>query len=259
MPADASRTLSLLGVPVRDCTLGEALDWIGHAMEAPEAPARRVYFVNAHTLNLAWEDAGYRRVLASADQVYGDGTGVRWAARILHGARMRDNVNGTDLVPALFARFRDRGLRCFLLGATPEAIERAVAHARRAFPGWDFAGHHHGYLDSESTPGVLASIAAARPHLLLVGMGNPRQERWLAEHGAATGARVCMGTGGLFDYWAGDLVRAPAWVRRLGAEWVHLLLRQPRKFERYVLGNPAFLLRLLRVRYGGHALPERPA
>jgi len=248
MSAPAPHTLSLLGVPVRDATLDEALAWLGDAFATPDGPARAVYFVNAHTLNLACDDPDYRRVLCAADQVFGDGTGVRWAARILHGARLRDNVNGTDLVPALFSRFAGRGLRCFLLGASPDAIERAAAHARRTFTGWDFAGHHHGYLDREASLRVVAAINAVRPHLLLVGMGNPRQERWIHEHRGSLDARVCMGTGGLFDYWAGDLVRAPRWVRALGSEWVHLLLRQPHKFERYIVGNPRFLLRILRAR-----------
>lgn len=247
----APRTLSLLDVPVVDLTMAQALADLDRLLSGPPGASHPIFFVNAHTLNLAWEDAGYRAVLRSAHRVFGDGTGVRWAARILHGLRLRDNVNGTDLVPALFAALRDRGFRYYLLGASAEAIERAAAHAREAFPGWQLAGYHHGYLDDESSLPVIDAINAAQPHLLLVGMGNPKQERWLAQHRDRLDVRVCMGTGGLFDYWAGDLDRAPAWVRRLGAEWVHLLLRQPRKLRRYLLGNPLFLWRLVRVRWLG--------
>ncbi|NNL67913.1 MAG: WecB/TagA/CpsF family glycosyltransferase [Myxococcales bacterium] len=245
------RTLSLLGVPVEDLTLPQALTTLEALLSGPAGACHPIFFVNAHTLNLAFEDPDYRAVLGSAHRVFGDGTGVRWAARILHGVRLRDNVNGTDLVPALFAAFRDRGFRYYLLGASADAIERAADHARQAFPGWELVGHHHGYLDDETSPPVIEAINAARPHLLLVGMGNPKQERWLAKHRDRLDVRVGMGTGGLFDYWAGDLDRAPAWVRRLGSEWVHLLLRQPRKLRRYLVGNPLFLWRLVRARWLG--------
>jgi N-acetylglucosaminyldiphosphoundecaprenol N-acetyl-beta-D-mannosaminyltransferase len=258
MAVASPSTLPLLGVPVADATVDEALAQLGAWLGGPSGPARAVYFVNAHTLNLAAADPGYREVLRAADRVYGDGTGVRWAARILHGARLRDNVNGTDLTPRLFEAFRGRGFRYYLLGAAAGAIDRAAAHARRAFPGWELAGFHHGYLDAEGSARVVEAINAARPHLLLVGMGNPKQECWIHEQRGRLDVRVCLGTGGLFDYWAGDLVRAPGWVRGLGAEWVHLLVRQPHKFRRYVLGNPLFLWRLVRERWRGGALVGAP-
>jgi N-acetylglucosaminyldiphosphoundecaprenol N-acetyl-beta-D-mannosaminyltransferase len=81
---------------------------------------------------------------------------------------------------------------------------------------------------------------------LLVGMGNPLQERWIHDHEAALDVPVMMAVGGLFDHWAGNLRRAPAFVRRLGFEWLQLLLQQPHKFPRYALGNPMFLARTAR-------------
>ena len=159
------------------------------------------------------------------------------------GVRLKANLNGTDLVPALLAR--GQGLRCFLLGATPEAIERAAAHFRQAYPGCVLAGHHHGYLDEAATSRVIEAINAADVDLLLVGMGNPLQERWIARHRSRLKVGLCVGVGGLFSYWAGDLDRAPGWMRRCGVEWLHILRRQPKKFQRYVFGNPLFLLRLL--------------
>jgi N-acetylglucosaminyldiphosphoundecaprenol N-acetyl-beta-D-mannosaminyltransferase len=95
---------------------------------------------------------------------------------------------------------------------------------------------------------VIDAINAAQPELLLVGMGNPRQESWIAANRGRLRVPLVMGVGGLFDYWAGDLDRAPGWMRRLGVEWVHLLARQPRKARRYLLGNPLFLGRVLAAR-----------
>jgi N-acetylglucosaminyldiphosphoundecaprenol N-acetyl-beta-D-mannosaminyltransferase len=80
--------------------------------------------------------------------------------------------------------------------------------------------------------------------LLLVGMGNPLQEQWIDRNLTRLHVPLCMGTGGLFDHWAGNIKRAPRWVRRLGCEWLQLLLQQPHKWRRYLLGNPAFLYRM---------------
>lgn len=250
-PARAAHadTASVLGVPVSDLSMAQALDWFEQILlQRPRARAHAVFYVNAHTLNVACDQPGFREVLRSADRVFGDGTGVRWGVRWLHGRTLRDNVNGTDVVPRLFARLGGRGLSYFLLGNTPERIERAAAHARAAFPGWSLAGAHHGYLGEDDHARVIERINASGADLLLVGMGNPKQEQWIARHLPQLSVPLCMGTGGLFDYWVGDLVRAPAWVRRLGHEWLHLLIRQPHKARRYLIGNPKFLLRVARSR-----------
>jgi len=89
-------------------------------------------------------------------------------------------------------------------------------------------------------------INRAAPDMLLVAMGNPLQERWLHAHLPALRVPVSVGVGGLFDHWAGNLRRAPVWVRRLGIEWVQILLHQPHKWRRYVLGNPKFIVRAVR-------------
>jgi N-acetylglucosaminyldiphosphoundecaprenol N-acetyl-beta-D-mannosaminyltransferase len=248
-------TLSVLGVPVSDLSMDDAIAYLERILvNQPRSAPHAVFFVNAHTLNLACEDPPFREVLRSAHRVFGDGTGVRWAVRGLHGHRLKDNVNGTDVVPLLFSRLGGRGLSYFLLGNTAERIERAAAHARQAFPGWRQAGFHHGYLGETGSPAhaeAVAKINASGADMLLVGMGNPKQEQWIARHLPQLAVPLCMGTGGLFDYWVGDLVRAPAWVRRVGFEWLHLVIHQPHKSRRYFLGNPLFLARVARSRWQG--------
>lgn len=92
---------------------------------------------------------------------------------------------------------------------------------------------------------MIEKINVARPDLLLVGMGNPRQEYWIHAHKAKLRVPVCIGVGGLFDHWAGNLKRAPLWVRRQGFEWLQILLQQPFKWRRYLVGNPKFLIRIV--------------
>jgi N-acetylglucosaminyldiphosphoundecaprenol N-acetyl-beta-D-mannosaminyltransferase len=233
--------LPILGVDITDVTIQEALCILEATIR--EGGHRHVFFVNAHTLNLANEDPAYLQVLRKADFVFGDGTGLRYAARLLHGIPPKDNVNGTDLIPLFLREKGGKGYCYYLLGSTADAIARAAEHARRIFPGWELVGYHHGYLEDEDTGQVIRDINTAKPHLLLVGMGNPTQEFWIEANSSRLQVPVSVAVGGLFAYWSGDLIRAPAWLRRIGMEWIHLLIWQPRKFRRYVLGNPRFLLR----------------
>lgn len=245
--------LSVLGVPVTDVTMDEALSLLDSMIAEQPPRSHSVFYVNAHTLNVACDDASVRDVLKSADCVFGDGTGVRFATRVLHNKRPRDNVNGTDLVPRLFTSRAGRGHRYYLLGNNPERVERAADFTRRNFPGWTLAGYHHGYLKGDDHARVIADINQSNSQLLLVGMGNPIQEQWIQRHLSKLNVPICMGVGGLFDYWSGDLDRAPLWVRRLGYEWLHLLVRQPTKARRYLIGNPKFLLRVALRKLSGES------
>ncbi len=219
-------------------------------LAAIEGPGRRtLYFANAHTLNHAAASIDYRRILNDADLLLGDGTGVRWAARF-QGRRVKANLNGTDLLPAFLRA--TRGGRLYLLGATPRVVARAATVVVRRFPGWTVVGHHHGYLDAGMTEAVITAINAAAPHLLLVAMGNPLQERWIDANRARLDVNLCAGVGGLFAYLCGEYRRAPAPMRRLGLEWLGVMVLQPRKVPRYLAGNPLFLWRV-----AGEALGRR--
>ena len=113
------------------------------------------------------------------------------------------------------------------------------------FPGIEIAGHHHGYVGPLDDDRLCDEINATRPHLLLVAMGNPIQETWIDRNLPRLERGVAVGVGGLFDHLAGNLTRAPQWVRSAGCEWVQLLLQQPHKWKRYLLGNPVFIYRML--------------
>jgi len=237
---------SVLGVTLTDVTRDDAVAWLAAAARDHDR-AHTVAIANANTLNLAVDDPAYADVLAGCDVVFHDGTGVRWAARA-QGLVLRDNLNGTDLVPALLGSEAGRGLRYYLLGSTPDAVERAAATARVDYPDAELVGFRNGFIAPDELDDALAEVNATRPDVVLVAMGNPRQERFIVEHRDRLEAGVLIGVGALVDRWAGDLVRAPAWVRRIGFEWLDILRRQPHKAKRYLLGNPVFLWRTARAR-----------
>jgi N-acetylglucosaminyldiphosphoundecaprenol N-acetyl-beta-D-mannosaminyltransferase len=249
-PAAEDRNVSILGVRIANASRPEAIALLEDLIRHRDGRTHSIFIVNAHTLNMAAADAAYRAVLNTADYVFGDGTGVRWAAR-LQGIRLRGNLVGTDLVPELFRATAGCGYRYFLLGADEPTIGRAARFTREEFAGWTLAGYHHGYMaDRPATAQVIRSINAARPDVLLVGMGNPLQERWIRDHQGELRVPVCVGVGGLFDLWAGNVSRAPRWLRSVGHEWLWRLCQQPRdKARRYLLGNPLFLARILRDRW----------
>src|SRR6056297_952319 len=187
--------------------MDQAILRIGAILDSPETERATLFFANAHTLNLAFGDTRFRSALCSADMVFGDGTGVRWAAK-WRGLPMCDNVNGTDLTPRLLATAGPRRRSYFLLGADASTIEKAAHRAASDFPDWDQVGFHHGYLSSpQSTDALIDRINQAAPDLLLVGMGNPLQELWIHRYRARIRAKVCMGVGGLFDFWSGNVSR----------------------------------------------------
>jgi len=247
-----SDRVCILGVPIVNASKQEAVALMEQQLRRKAAPAKAIYIVNAHTLNLASESAAYRQVLSSAHAVFADGTGARWAAR-MRGVRLKANLVGTDLIPQLFHTTAGRGYRYFLLGADAPTIARAADKCAAMHPGWTLCGFHHGYVtDDTKAKEVIQLINAAKPHMLLVGMGNPLQEQWIHKHLERLRVPVCVGVGGLFDHWGGNLKRAPRWVRQQGFEWFQLMLQQPHKWRRYLLGNPKFLVRVARS-----ALSER--
>jgi N-acetylglucosaminyldiphosphoundecaprenol N-acetyl-beta-D-mannosaminyltransferase len=238
---------TVLGVQVHNATRKQAVRLLARSFCRREGRSQCAFFINAHTLNLAAADPTYRQVLNTADFVFADGTGVQWAAE-LQGVHVRENMVGTDFVPLLFDSTANRGYSYFMLGSDRKTVATAADYARGRFSGWTQAGCHHGYLtDSRLTRAVIDRINAAEPNVLLVGMGNPLQEQWIHQNLPWLDVPLCLGVGGLFDYWAGNVRRAPLWLRRVGHEWLWRLYQQPvLKARRYLVGNPLFLARAVR-------------
>jgi exopolysaccharide biosynthesis WecB/TagA/CpsF family protein len=175
-----------------------------------------------------------------------DGVGVDIAARLLYGTPFPANLNGTDFVPA-FLRASSRPLIVGLLGATRANAEAASRKLGLLTPQHRFVVIHDGYFSSAEEPGVIARIADLHPDILLVAMGVPRQEFWIARNIDQRHCTMPIGVGALLDFMSGSVPRAPVWMRRLRLEWVFRLMIEPgRLWRRYILGNPIFLWRVMR-------------
>jgi N-acetylglucosaminyldiphosphoundecaprenol N-acetyl-beta-D-mannosaminyltransferase len=239
--------IQLLGVRFDRLERKRALETLASAFG--QRKALKVYIVNAHALNLACADEEFRAVLNQAEILLNDGSGVQLASR-LAGKPFPDNLVGTDLTPQLCQIAAEMGVGVFLLGGLRGVPEKAAIGLREIVPGVTIAGVHHGYFERSETSRVVESINASGAGILLVALGNPLQEKWIHANASSLRCDVCIGVGGLFDHWSGRLRRAPLWMRRLGIEWVQILLQQPSKWQRYLLGNPVFVFRAVRERLG---------
>jgi exopolysaccharide biosynthesis WecB/TagA/CpsF family protein len=236
----------MLGVRVARLSAPDVLAEL-ERLHAGPAPAA-VVFVNAHTLNLATEKPAFREVLRRAALVLNDGSGLALAAR-WQGSDFPENLNGTDFTPRVLALAAARGWGVFLLGGRPGVAAGAAKALVAQMPQLSILGTQHGYFGPEELDGVLASIRHSGASLLLVAFGNPLQETWLDEHLAQTGCRLGLAVGAYLDFAAGNVPRAPKWMRATGIEWVYRLALEPsRLWRRYVIGNPLFVARLLRQR-----------
>ena len=208
---------------------------------------RRVMYVNAHVVNQSRAIPELRRAMESADLVYCDGYGVRLAARVLD-VPIPHRMTGADWVWGLAALCEASGSSIYLLGSEPKIAADAAERLRRWYPNLEVAGSHHGYfeLDSAHNERVIEDINARAPDIVLVGMGTPKQEMWVERYSERIDANVVWTVGALLDYVAGRVPRAPRWLADNGLEWIFRLAIEPhRMWRRYLLGNPAFLSRVM--------------
>jgi N-acetylglucosaminyldiphosphoundecaprenol N-acetyl-beta-D-mannosaminyltransferase len=204
---------------------------------------------NLHSVYLSYRQPEFRRFYERADIVFVDGMPLVALAR-LKGLPLRRGHRCTplDWIDDLLAAASAGRWRVFLLGARPRVADRAVEQFSVRFPGVTFATRH-GYFDvtaeSADTDAVVEQINRFAPDVLLVGMGMPRQELWLADQADRLNATVAIAVGGLFDYFAGESRTPPRWMGRIGLEWLFRLADDPRRLAYRYLVEPFLLLGLL--------------
>lgn len=232
--ASAEWPVAILGVPFDHVTTPEAIRRID-AMIVSRQP-HYVVTANVDFLVQAHRDVELRRILLEADLVLCDGTPLLWASRWL-GNPLPERVAGSDLAPALLQSAAEKGHRVFLLGAAPGVAAEAAERAVRQYPKLNVVGHFappFSALLEMNHDEIIRRVQAAKPDILLVSFGCPKQEKWIAMHHRALGVPVAMGVGATLDFLAGRIHRAPAWMRRTGTEWLYRLSLEPKRlYKRY--------------------------
>ena len=250
-------TLALLGVPISNVTMDEAIDYI-------DASIRRGGFhqfatANADFLKNAIKDPEMQQILFDCDLVVPDGMPLLWVSRLLN-CPLRDRVCGVDMVPRLAELAARRGYRIFLLGAKESVSRKAAENLHKVYPDLDICGRYSpptGSIEQMDHEQILRRIDAARPDILLVAFGNPKQEKWIAMHRDRLGVPACIGIGGTLDFISGAIPRAPEWMRGVGLEWFYRCLQEPLRLTKRYMSDAAALATHVPRQFLPHAMQSR--
>jgi len=233
--------IAILGVPFDNVSAAEAVDLTRRMVESRQP--HHLVTANVDFLIQAQRDEELRRILFDAHLVLCGSVPLVWTSR-LFGQPQPERVAGADLAPLLLRVAAQEKYRLFFLGTAPKAAAQALAKLQRQYSDVIVAGH---YSPPDGTPPegdhdeIARRIAAARPDLLFVAFGSPKQEKWIFAHYRALGVPVCLGVGATMDFLAAPVRRAPAWMQRTDTEWVYRMVMEPvRLSRRYLKGLWAF-------------------
>ena len=235
----------VLGVGFDNINMEQALD---RGMELiAEGGPHLVVTPNAEIVQIARKDPEFMEIIGKADLVIPDGIGVVYASKIL-GRPIGARLPGCDYAAGLMDRMAKSGHKLFLLGAKPGVAEEAAEKLTEAYPGLSVCGTHDGYFKEDGP--VAEEIRQAGADVVFVCLGAPKQEKWIAKNGAATGASLLIGLGGSLDVFAGRVERAPEFWQKINMEWLYRGLKEPTRLKR-IIKLPLFLVSALGARIKG--------
>lgn len=227
--------IDILGVAFDNVTMEEALDRADELIAA--GGPHLVVTPNAEIVQMAKGDGEFSGLIAGADLVIPDGVGVIYASKIL-GRPLKGRVPGVDFAAGLMERMAKNGRKLFLLGAKPGVAEEAAGRLAEKYPGLTVCGTHDGYFKEDGP--VVEEIKNSGADVVFVCLGAPKQEKWIAANGEATGASLLIGLGGSLDVFAGRVERAPEAWQKVGMEWLYRTIKEPARLKR-VAKLPLFL------------------
>jgi N-acetylglucosaminyldiphosphoundecaprenol N-acetyl-beta-D-mannosaminyltransferase len=249
----------VIGVPISNLDYQGVVNQVAYWLQS-EAPHRYVGVCPVHNIIEAWQDPEHRKILVEADLNTADGVPIVWSQRLL-GHRRATRVYGPTLMLHTLRRAEQEGWRVALYGGHPKRMPFLQEKLLERFPRLIvvFAeSPPFRPLTEEEDQEVVGRMNAARPDLIWVGLGCPKQERWMAEHSSRIRG-VMFGVGAAFDFHCGMLRQAPSWTQRMGLEWAFRLACEPRRlFKRYATTNPLFVL-LLTKQWLGKVFLRRKA
>jgi len=239
------------GVKIHNVTMGEAVRIIQDWVEEEQSVPRAVYTPNSEIIMQAQRNPEFKNILNSADLLVADGAGVILASRILK-TPLKEKVSGIDLTKNLFRVFSGKNVSFYILGGQPGVAEMAAVNLIAEYKKIKIAGYDHGYFKPEEEDSVVEKINGAKPDIVLVGMGAPKQEYWINRNLYRLNCKVLIGVGGSIDVFAGKVSLTPEFIRKAGFEWLHRLLREPWRIKR-MMDLPRFMILTMKKRFFGKA------
>lgn len=241
-PVSKPESIPILGIPVSPLSMDETVDHLDLLIQ--EGRPNLVATADSSGLVIAREDEELAAIYRSASLVTCDSYGVVWAMK--RKGKTVERVSGCDLCGRLFELSAEKGYRIYMLGGAPGVAAAAAENIRLKHIGCQIVGIHNGFFPASEDILVATDVAKSKPDILLVAMGIPRQEKFIAKTNELIGAKVAVGVGGSFDVFSGRAKRAPKLIQKLHLEWLWRTILNPKKmkkastlprFVRYVLGE----------------------
>ncbi len=242
---------NVIGNQISRQTMSGALDAVVQRIQAGDGGY--VCFTNVHVSVMARENTNIQNIINHSFMTLPDGKPVYWVGK-LKGLDSLEQVPGPDFFPQLLKTQTEPSLRHYFFGGSQQTLDELVSTVKKNYPGAVIAGSESPPFRELSHAEIEASlqrIKDSKANVVWVGLGAPKQEKWMADHWKTLKPAVLFGVGAAFDFHAGNIQRAPLWAQRLGLEWLHRLLSEPRRlWKRYFYTNTMFLFYLLKEQLG---------
>jgi len=230
--------INILGTKFHNVTRSEAVTYIVQALK--EQKKASVFTPNPEVVMTAYRDQEVQDILNEAELVVADGIGIILGSKMIHRP-LPERVAGYDLLQEIFKQIAHEPLTVFFFGAGKGVAQEAKLKMEAKYPGLSIVGTHHGYFDQDED--VVAAINQVKPDLVLVGLGAPKQEKWINQNKENIKASVLIGCGGSFDGMSGKVKRAPTFFVKFNLEWFYRLISQPSRAKR-MLQLPVFVIKI---------------
>lgn len=227
------RKIRILGVDIDLISMQEAVDWVDATIQK-KVPCQ-IITANPEMVMVAQKDQRFYQIMNQADLVIPDGIGLILGAKYFLNTEIPERVTGFDLSVELFQLAQKKGYRIYLFGAAEGVAAEASKKLIKQFPGLQIVGSHHGYVTDKKRSEVIAEIKELMVDILLVGLGAPRQDIFIADYKDQYQVPVSIGIGGSIDIWAEQKSRAPVFLQNLHLEWFYRLLNEPSRFFRMLV------------------------
>lgn len=232
----------VLGVPFDTFTMKEAVERVMEFLS--DGGQHIICTPNPEIVMEAQTDKQLMEILKSSDLVIPDGIGVVWASKYSE-IKIKERVPGFDLTQNVFEKIKDTDYKVYFFGGAPGIASAAAKKMMNKYKGLNIVGTRNGYFNKDDEKQIIEEIKKSGADILLVGLGAPKQEKWIYDHITFTGAKVCIGVGGSFDVMSGNVKRAPKIFCKLGLEWFYRLITQPTRIKR-MMRLPKFAIKVLK-------------
>ncbi|MEH7611758.1 WecB/TagA/CpsF family glycosyltransferase, partial [Gottfriedia acidiceleris] len=248
--------MSFLGI---DLFIGTQKELVENLIINTENKLKKCYFaINPDCVLKYFENEDYKKMLLNKENtIYVDGIGVIYTQKFLKLPVAKERIATTDLFHELIETLSNKksNLKVFLLGGKGDTAKRVIDNFSQKYPNIKFCGYRDGFFTPEEEDNVIKQINNSRTDILFVGFGTPLQEKWIDKNYEKLNVKTFITCGGLFDYYSGNVKRAPSLVRKLGLEWLFRLGQEPKRlYKRYIFGNIKFLGKILLLKLKGQGI-----